>query len=324
MKAWRHPGTGDMKESPNNALLLPRLAPLLVLLPLAVIFMDGLLSFAFGWHDPVNDVVGAVSNPRLEAMGRTRVLASLLPFTLVAALLTIQFARDYFILFDRRARRLLLVPILLWLAAASTVIALQSTGHGTPHEVVGSNFVEDAFGGIRASGSGMTLAEMLKKLILAFSMLLTFGAGSAIVGTISSLAVPAPSLPEDSAERVRRMQRTRLDGYMYGSALLLVTGLFFIDACMRWPAPFSTDQKLYMEHVNALMLGSGVYYSTIIASYYLPAALWMGRFAPEDGTGEELGGAAPVSMAGLLKVFLALISPAVAGILTQLIDSVAR
>jgi hypothetical protein len=311
-----------MAGSLPKSLILPPLAPVLVLLPLTVVFINEALNGAFGWHDPVSDVVSSVKNPRMEAIGRTRVLVSLLPFMLVASLLTIQFARDCYSLFDERARRQLVGPILLWLAAAATIIALQTAGYGAPQAVVGSNFVEDAFGDIRASGSGMTLADVLDVLVLVFSIFLTFGAGSAILGTMSCLATPPESDPR--SEEMGKMQRTRLDGYMYGSALLLVTGLFFMDASMRWPAPFSTDQKLYMDHVDALMVANGIYYSTIIVSYYLPAALWLRRFNAQGDEGKNDGGAAPVSMAGLLKVFLALISPAVAGMLTPLLDTVAK
>jgi hypothetical protein len=311
-----------MTASRPNRLVLPPLAPVLVLLPLTVIFVNEALNGAFGWHDPVSDVVSSVKNPRMEAMGRVRVLVSLLPFMLVASLLTIQFARDCLSLFDQRVRRQLIGPILLWLAAAAAIITLQTAGYSSPQAVVGSNFIDDAFSGIQASGSGMTLAQVLGVLVLVFSTFLTFGAGAAILGTMSCLAIPEKS--DRKAQEVWKMQRTRLDGYMYGSALLLVTGLFFIDATMRWPAPFSTDPKLYMEHVNALMLANGIYYSTIIVSYYLPAALWLRRFDPEDDKGKSDGNAAPISMAGLLKVFLALISPAVAGMLTQLIDTVAK
>ncbi|HEX8573178.1 MAG TPA: hypothetical protein VF759_10560 [Allosphingosinicella sp.] len=316
------PASPASPASPLNRLVLPPLAPLLVLLPLTVVFVNEALNGAFGWHDAVGDVVGHVENPRMEAMGRTRVLVSLLPFMLVATLLTIQFARDCFGLFDATARRQLAGPILLWLATAALIITLQTAGYASPQAVVGSNFIDDALGGLRASGSGMTLADVLDVLVLLFSAFLTFGAGSAILGTLTCLATPETS--DSSADEVWKMQRTRLDGYMYGSALLLVTGLFFMDASMRWPAPFSTDRKLYMEHVNVLMLANGIYYSTIIASYYLPAALWLRRFNPESEAGKSDGSAAPISMAGLLKVFLALISPAVAGMLTPLLETVAK
>jgi hypothetical protein len=309
----------------KDSLILPRWAPLLVLLPLAIIFADSALNAAFGWHEPVTDVVSGVKEPRLEAMGRTRVLASIIPFALVASLITIHFVRDYLSLLGPRARRQLLAPILLWTGTAGIVIGLQNAGYGAPDEVIGSNFIDVAFGATRATGSGLTLVAVLDTLVAVFRILLTFGAGAAIMGTISCLAEPVRSLPVRTRRYYRQLQRGRLDGYLYASALLLVTGLFFIDSCMRWPSPFSTNPDLYMEHVNALMLASGIFYSSIIISYYVPAALWVRRFsAPGSGA---LGGAAAappgneaMSPAGVIKAFLALMSPALAGLLTQVLE----
>jgi hypothetical protein len=309
----------------QDRLVLPNWAPWLVLLPLAVIAADTLFHWAFGWHDPVKQVVSATANERAEAAGRTRVLAAMLPFLLVATVITLNFIREYLTVFGPRTRRRLLIPILAFAAGAIGVMAMQLAGISPPEEIVGSNFMATAFAKITVR-EGVPLMTALQALLLIFRVALIVGAGAVIAGTISCLAVPEDSLPPRRQQEYRAMQRRRLDGYLYASALLLVSGLFFIDACMRWAAPFSTQPAQYTEHINALMLADGILYSTIIASYYVPAALWMRRLSADlPAAAGEAAAAAPggdVSPPRVIKAFLALIAPAVAGVLTQLLEGV--
>ena len=109
----------------------------------------------------------------------------------------------------------------------------------------------------------------------------------------------------------------------------MVFGLLFMNAAFSWPAPFVADRAVYMEHVNALMLFNGIYYSMVLASYYLPAALLMRRLAPAAPAAAAMGQDAPatsvaerMSPSRLLKAILALLAPAAAGALTQLIEGV--
>ena len=300
----------------KDELLLPAWAPWLVLLPVAVIAVDLSLHYAFGWHDKISDV--AASAPvRAEAAGRTRVLSAILPFLLVTSLILGLFARDYLTLFGRQVRRGLLVPILIFGGAALSVIVMQENGALVPQELVGKNFIAEAFHKRETMG-GVKLTDALELLVDIFRVALMLGAGAVIAGTISCLAVPAESLRPARRAALRAMQRRRLDTYLYASAVLLVSGLFFIDSCFRWPAPFSTEPVRYAEHVNALMLSDGIMYSTIIASYYIPVALFL-RTAPASAqTGGEQAVPAPgeqdtLSPSHLLKAFLAMIAPAVAG-----------
>lgn len=314
-----------MPARETDELVLPQWAPWLVLLPVAVVAVNLYLVASFAWQDPVSDVTTNVSSVRLEAMGRSRVLVSLLPFMLAATLAALFFARDYLVLVGPKTRRRLLISILLFGGVAGLSIWSAAASDPGPEGTVGSNMFDAAFDGLVATGSKLPLRAVLDHLILIFMLFLSIGAGALIVGTISCLAEPPPNMPAAQRQRLFEMQRRRLDAYLYGSALLLVTGLFFMDACMRWPAPFSTNPELYMKHVNELILANGLYYSTIIASYYVPAALWMRRFslsgagAPAAGDGAQ--GADAWSPSRLLKAFLALISPAAAGVLAQLIES---
>ena len=296
-----------------------------MLLPVAVVAVNQYLVASFAWQDPVSDVTTVASSVRLEAMARSRVLVSLLPFMLVATLAALFFARDYFVLMGPKTRRQLLISIILFGGVAGLSVWSSAVSDPGPEGSIGSTVFEFlAFRDLVVAGSEMRL-RAVDHLVLIFTLFLSVGAGTLIVGTISCLAEPPPNTPSQQRQRLLQTQRRRLDAYLYASALLLVTGLFFMDACMRWPAPFSTNPQVYTKHVNELILANGLYYSTIIASYYVPAALWMRRFslsgAGAPAPGDAAQGADSWSPSRLLKAFLALISPVAAGVLAQLIES---
>jgi hypothetical protein len=102
-----------------------------------------------------------------------------------------------------------------------------------------------------------------------------------------------------------------------------------MDAAHRWPAAYAADGELFMQHVDALVLYNGILYSMVLVAYYLPAALLMRRFSarpggagPQATTGDASAStvAERVSPSRLIKAFLALIAPAVAGVLSQLME----
>lgn len=330
----------------RDRFVLPGWAPWLALLPIAFLFIGDQLNTNFGWREDIADVAATAPPARMEAIGRTRMLAAILPFMLASTLITFYFAYDFARLMGSRMRRQLSIVIGMFAASALFFLAYQ-LGEGSPADgnVLGRGFLDAAFAGVpanssviewtvRAFGERVPMVAALHLLVLLFTLFLIFGAGAAIAGTISCVARPVrrPSRSPGRSLAFRRrcaeQQRTRLDRYLYASAFLLVTGLFFMDAAFRWAAPFAADRNLFMEHVDALMLSNGIYYSVVLASYYLPAAALTGRFSaaaePPDSAGNDStdppGLADRLSPSRLLKAILALLAPAIAGILTQVIE----
>lgn len=332
----------------RDSILLPPWAAVFVILPIAVIAVGTYFNTAFLWHEPVHSAALPHMRPclshRYEAIGRARVLASFLPYMLVSILIFSYFAREFLWFFGPQVRRRLALPLVLFLAPAVYILLSQLWGTHDPFAAVGTGYYEAVFSRLASCrpgdapilftpGNGLGPLEMLRILVIAFSLLLTLAAGSVIVGTISTLATPRISLPASVRTYYRAIQRERLDRYLYASALLLVFGLFVMDSALRWPAAFSEDQALYLQQVNELMLYNGISYSTILVAYYVPVALWhRGRYArrPTDG---QAAAAAPdgpredatlanrLSPSRLMKTVIALLSPAIAGVLTQLLES---
>jgi hypothetical protein len=326
----------------RERLVLPVWAPALVILPLAVLLIGTWFHRYFLWHEQIGAFPEwkACISHRHEAIGRARLLAAFLPYALVSLLIFLNFVREFVWLFGPRTRRRLALPILLFLAIAVFITLELVMGWHDPLAALGAGFYEAAFARLADCGAGSASAfkagdayqplQILHVLVVAFSALLTLAAGSVIFGTISTLAEPDRSLHAGVRSRYRDMQRQRLDSYLYASALLLVFGLFVMDSAMRWPAEFAEDKALYTQHVNALMLYNGIFYSTILAAYYVPAAMLQraryahgpgrARAAAPDGEAGDKSLADRLSPSHLIRTILALLSPAIAGILSQLLE----
>jgi hypothetical protein len=182
-------------------------------------------------------------------------------------------------------------------------------------------------------------AKAYKLLVLLSDIqriLLSLVTPALVFGSIASLAVPGSAgarLKDMFAKRsskVRSLQAARLTNYLYLSAALLVTGLLFLSALLRWPgySLHPADLKIYNAQVDALVLYWGIAYSLFIASYYLPSALILGQAAeaeaeaepePDPGKKKATAKADTVSLLSpfeLLKVSASIFAPAIAGLLS--------
>jgi hypothetical protein len=166
------------------------------------------------------------------------------------------------------------------------------------------------------------LAEIrLLQKINVFAVLI--GLLSLIAGSIACLS----RLPDENATEEQELahyerQSQHLNGYLYLSALLLVSGLIFVAAMLRWPTYALIDASSYESHVNALTAYYGVTYTILIAAFYIPVALILTervRAHKKDGP----GGSIPDAFKGPLQIFKiasALFSTTFAGIASSLIS----
>lgn len=327
------------KLNREDNLILPRHAMVLLFLPAFIIVFGDLLFSGFGWQDPIAAQTRANLNPRVEAIGRTRVLTTLLPFVLVSVFLVLAFVRDALALFGPNFRARLVLPLSLLSILMVTMMVTSLSDPNGPEGGLGEGFFAAVFPGTKGNASSATLEwakeftgsatsqmAILRICLWIFMAFLVAGATAAILGTISTTGEPNVT---DRGEYLRlcRLQKSRLDAYLIGSALLLVTGLFFMDACMRWPAGVTADTA-YAAHIDALMLQNGVYYSTIIASYFIPAAFWImtskrretepaGADQPAANEAVALGWFTP---GRLLQSGVAILAPVIAAVISQMVQ----
>jgi hypothetical protein len=133
-----------------------------------------------------------------------------------------------------------------------------------------------------------------------------------VLGALSFGAAPRRGTAEEAKRRARTMNE-----YLYISAAVLVLGLLYLSATLRWPAHalHPLDRAAYLEHVDALVLYWGVVYSLYIVSFYVPIALWMGRNFGSSavfGKGEDAALRHPLS---LIKLGTTIFAPAIAGLI---------
>jgi len=175
------------------------------------------------------------------------------------------------------------------------------------------------------------LSRRLRDWVKTIQIAMLIGVPALMLGTISCIARPAPSLPAATRKALRQLQHQRLQRYLYGAALLLTAGMLFMIAWLRWPLfVFATPNETtpYVALINAITLYFGVNYSLVIASYYLPVAMLLRRreatMTPDTAPSAEVtkGAATPIRTLGLdmaMKLFT-ILAPAIASGLPALFD----
>lgn len=344
----------------------------LVLLPIAVLLVaTALLSLAghpVGTHPSVEAFSGTA-----EGAARVKVLAS----WLLLSGLGIAVAAHFFIHLrelGRRTQRELAITY-----AALAILGAGSVALGHPeeaHRFVGEQFVCRAFATLEAGqeppapppaaqNQANQQAAAAKPAPIAFlresswagskslncpeaekwhlmrllngaqRLLLAFITPALVLGMILSLAAGTGLDFKRQAER--------LNTYLYLASAVLVAGLLFLSALLRWPG-FALPQGAraqFEAHAGAITLYWGVAYSLFNAAIYLPVAARLrarrveapmpAPIAPssDDGAGRATA-AAPTAPAaptsdplltpvGMLKVGASMFAPALAGLLAGIL-----
>jgi hypothetical protein len=155
-----------------------------------------------------------------------------------------------------------------------------------------------------------------------FAVLL--GLLSLVLGAIRCLAAPTTG---SEAEKLAFYESAseRLNGFLYLAALLLVTGLIFVAAMLRWPTHvlLEPDASAYEAHVNALTGYYGISYSVVIAAFYIPVAAILAERVNELKAGQGTRATLPDAFKGplqILKIAAALFSTTLAGVLSSLLS----
>jgi len=137
-----------------------------------------------------------------------------------------------------------------------------------------------------------------------------------VLGAISALATGGTA----------RAEGARLKTYLYLAAILLVCGLLYLSALLRWPGAALTGQEAtnYDGFVDAYLLCLGAAYSLFIISYYLPIVIRLSSngnavaaVAARDT--KDSGGDDVLKPLDILKVVLALFAPVITALLGHVI-----
>ena len=100
------------------------------------------------------------------------------------------------------------------------------------------------------------------------------GVGALIVSMILCLQTHATrDVEEEAALLAQNLRKMRQQLYLSG--VVITFGMFFATSWMYWPVPLvvESEQAAYGSVVLSLALFTGIYFSLLLLSFYLPVAL---------------------------------------------------
>lgn len=121
------------------------------------------------------------------------------------------------------------------------------------------------------------VVSLLVRMMDVVNVFAGLGVGALIVGMILCLEQqPKADKEMQAAQLDRNLQRMRRQLYLSG--LVLTFGMFFATSWMRWPIPMIDAANkpaldAYVAVVSSASLFTGLYFSLLILSFYLPVAL---------------------------------------------------
>ena len=337
---WLGWSGNPLPASPLRGVELPAWTLLIAALPWAVLSFAGWLQTQYGMATH-NLQLTLVPDGHLEAAGRLRMLTTWLVMAGLGVAALILFFLDVARM-TRRSRTLLLAS---W--AVLVLVGLYSVSfrefEGRAEHVIGeqmicrslklADFPKEARKPIRRLPpavvaeparkrcAGVEKFDWFNRLNGAQLYLLLLVLPAIVLGAVSCLA----GLPG-----LARAQAKRLDTYMYLAAALLVCGLLFLSAILRWPgyAFRGADLASYTAHVSGYVLYWGIAYSLVIAAFYVPVAIILsgamrksGPVEPGQGDATTTKAAASASPQPLdaLKVAAAVFAPAITGLIGEIL-----
>lgn len=309
-----------MADPKARKLRLPIAALAIALLPLAVISLSSGFVHLFGTFG--GELPAAAAATHAEAAGRLRTMTTWLAM-FAAVIFCLAYSAQSLRRFERGSLRTLVVAYAV-LAVGGLILVYFGLA-GEANRAVADQFIRRSLdlpihhlpaGPFHLIDFNGTEFDLLQGMNSVQRYLLALLTPALVLGSISCLAMP----PKATAADCRR-QAERLSTYLYLSAAVLVTGLIFLAAMLRWPGYGLTDAaaQSYGAHVDAYVFYWGVTYSILIASYYVPIAVRLagisGVAAPSADDQDDPGAETSAHLIATLKAVAALFAPAIAGLL---------
>lgn len=115
---------------------------------------------------------------------------------------------------------------------------------------------------------------LLNRMMDVINIAAGLGVGGLAVGMILCLKEGGGDDLEARASQLER-NTLRMRRQLYLSGLVLTFGVFYVISWMRWPLPMVDAAHIddYGALISAALLYTGVYFSLLILSFYLPVAL---------------------------------------------------
>ncbi len=118
------------------------------------------------------------------------------------------------------------------------------------------------------------MISLLNRMMDVVNFFAGLGVGGLVVGMVLCLeAQRTDGLESQAVQLQRNLHRMRRQLYLSG--LVLTFGIFFATSWMRWPLPMVAEahEDAYASVISAASLYTGIYFSLLILSFYLPVAV---------------------------------------------------
>lgn len=244
--------------------------------------------------------------PWLEASGRFRFLGATWFFGALAMLVFVLVIRD--LIQPMRARTRVAAAAVLALIFTLAVLPTRAYFLDPDKPRIYSRLGGDLFETVLSHGSlpgcaqpddrwllglcgEIPVISLFNRMMDLVNVFAGLGVGALIVGMILCLEKqPENDIEAQAAQLERDLNRMRRQLYLSG--LVLTFGIFFATSWMRWPLPMVAEagQDAFADLVAASSLFTGLYFSLLILSFYLPVALIL------DGRRRRLAQAATTDM----------------------------
>ncbi|MEO1640923.1 MAG: hypothetical protein AAFU41_16935 [Pseudomonadota bacterium] len=227
--------------------------------------------------------------PWLETAGRFKFLAASWLFVAIAVLAFAMVVRDLLVLTDR-ATQYAGAAALALIFAIAMIPTVQYAGDPDAlrnYHRLGGDVFEAVLGLGRLPGckaptdqwllgvcGDMPVRSMFNRMFDIINIAAGLGVGALVVGMILCLAAQPDDGVSARATQLRRNTH-RMQRQLYISGVVLTFGILFAISWMRWPLSLASGEgaEQYGTVVSAALLYTGVYFSLLILSFYMPVAL---------------------------------------------------
>lgn len=225
----------------------------------------------------------------LETAGRFRFLGATWFFAALSALVFALALRD--LLQPLRKQTQLagafVLALILVLAVSPTFKFMQDPDSLRNYHKLGGDLFEAALGQGTLPGCTVPtdrwllgvcgdapVISLLNRMMDVTNVFAGLGVGGLIVGMILCLEERDDTELEMKAAQLER-NVLRMRRQLYLSGLVLTVGIFFATTWMRWPLPMiqGDASEAYDAVIAASLLFTGLYFSLLILSFYLPVAI---------------------------------------------------
>ena len=273
-----------------NARFVPVRYFFIALVPILIFYQDSVITDHFLTAElQLGPEILSDEQPWLETAGRLRFLGATWFFAALALLVFVLVLRDLIQPTHPRTRiaAVAVLVLIFGLAMSPSLEFALNPDKPRNYDRLGGALFEAALG--RGSLPGCLgpddrwllglcgerpVISLLNRMMDVINFFAGLGVGALIVGMVLCLEQRIANGLEQRAAQLQR-NLNRMQRWLYLSGLVLTFGIFFATSWMRWPLLMVAKEHVdaYAAVISAASLYTGLYFSLLILSFYLPVAL---------------------------------------------------